>query len=384
MYSRVLRRPIDQKIRHASSRRALQSGQTLVLVALMMIVFIGMLAVILDGGYAFMQKRNAQTAADAGAMAGARELCLTGNTSLAMQVAAEYAITRNRALEADINILDGEVTVTTRIPFSTFFGSVIGRPSITSSAIAAANCFSPGEGTGVLPVAWNCSPPIDPGDSESTDCQIQYNHTYIIMDSKKADEDFYCMDPITMLPAGALDCDYDDDGINDVYAGGDRSWLDLNGGGGGAADLINWVNGGYAGEIVAHTWFGGQTGVANSVFQAAEARVGDIVLLPVYTMYCDQPDKLPEISCPGLYEFGLDTTVPSPGAAALYYHVMTFALFKITCVDAPPYGPCPGNTAAGLPPSAKSIEGVFIKGFSGAVSGDGGIDAGVYTLYLTR
>ena len=44
----------------------------------------------------------------------------------------------------------------------------------------------------------------------------------------------------------------------------------------------------------------------------------------------------------------------------------------------------PGNMAAGFPPNVKSIEGEFIKGFSGGVSGDGGVDAGLYTLYLTR
>ena len=384
MDSRRLYRSINQNTAPDSCRRERQSGQTLVLVALLMVAFIAMLAVILDGGYAYLQKRNAQTAADAGAMAGARELCLSGNLTLASQAAADYAITRNRALEADINIIGGEVSVTTRIPFSTFFGSAIGRPSITSSAIAAADCFLPSAGTGMLPVAWNCSPPVDPGDSESADCQIIYNKLYVIMDMKKVDEDFYCQDPVTKLPPSALDCDFDDDELNDVYAGGDRSWLDLDGGGGGAADLIDWVNGGYGGEIVAHTWFGGQTGVANSVFQAAAARVGDIVLLPVFTKYCDQPDKLPEIGCPGLYDFGQDTTVSTPGAAALYYHVMTFSLFRITCVDAPPYGPCPGHAAAGLPPSAKSIEGVFITGFSGDVSGSGGIDAGLHTLYLTR
>jgi hypothetical protein len=355
----------------------------MVLVALMMIVFIGMLAVVLDGGYAFMQKRNAQTAADAGAMAGARELCLTGDTILATQAAVDYAITRNRALEADVLITGGEVQVTTRIPFSTFFGSMLGRPSITSSAIAAANCFSPGAGTGMLPVAWNCQPPV--GYSESADCQIIYEKPYIIMDSKKADEDFYCQDPPNSgLPAGTLDCDYDDDGLNDVYAGGDRSWLDLDGGGGGAIDLIDWINGGYPGDIVKHTWFVGQTGVATSVFQAAGGRVGDIVVIPVFDKYCDIPGDWPEFACPSLYDLGVDTTVGVPAASALYYHIRTFALFEITCVNAPSVGSCAEHTAAGLPVSAKSIVGEFIKGFPGGVSGDGGLDAGAYTLYLTR
>jgi hypothetical protein len=354
----------------------------MVLVALLMFVFIALLAVIFDGGYAYLQRRNAQTAADAGALAGARELCLTGDVALATQSAFNYAITRNQALEADVVIVGGEVEVTTRIPFATFFGSLIGRPSITSSAIAAAACFSPSAGTGMLPVAWNCSPPV--GVSESEDCQILFEKTYIIMDSRASGDDFKCQDPPNSgMPAGTLDCDYDDDDLNDVLAGGDRSWLDLDGGGGGADELVDWVNGGYAGDLIEHTWFGGQSGVANSIFQAAENRVGDQVLVPVFDKYCDQPDKLPEIACPEIFDVG-DETVASGGAATLYYHVVGFALFEISCVDAPPYGPCPGHTAAGLPASVKTIEGQFVKGFVPGGGGRGGVDAGAFTLYLTR
>ena len=385
MDPRKWRRLINGKRTAGSALRFLQSGQSMVLVALLMMVFIALLAVVFDGGYAYLQRRNAQTAADAGALAGARELCLTGDPVLATQSAFDYALIRNHALEADVSILGDEVQVTTRIPFATFFGSLFGRPAITSSAIAAAACFAPGAGAGMLPVAWNCSPPIDPGDSESNDCQILYGKTFVIMDSKGSGDDFNCQDPPNSgLPAGTLDCDYDDDDLNDVLAGGDRSWLDLDGGGGGASELVGWVNGEYDGDIQYHTWFGGQSGVANSVFQAAAGRVGDVVLIPVFDKYCDQPDKLPEIACPLLYDFGEDTTVASGGASTLYYHVITFALFKITCVDAPPYGPCPGHMAAGLPKSVKTIEGEFVKGYDPGLGGKGELDAGAFTLYLTR
>lgn len=368
-----------------AARGASTLGQSMVLVALLMVALIGMLAVVLDGGYAFLQRRNAQTAADAGALAGAREYCLTGDTGLATAAAIDYAITRNRAIEADILISDGEVQVTTRIPFDTFFGSVLGRPSITAGGVAASKCFPPSAGSGLLPIAWNCSPPIEPGDSDSETCQIQYGKTYIIMDSKTADEDFYCQDPPNSgLPAGALDCDYDNDDLDDLLAGGDRSWLDLNGGGGGSSELVGWINGEFAGEVVEHTWFGGQTGVDNNVFQAAYGREGDTVLIPVFDQYCDQPGMLPETGCALIYHFGLDSTVASGGAATLYYHVVTFALFKIVCVDAPPYGPCPGHVAAGLPNNVKTIEGYFVEGFSAGLEGEGDLDAGAYTVHLTR
>ncbi len=362
-------------------------GQSMVTVAILLFVFIGMLALVLDGGYAYLQRRAAQTAADAGALAGAREYCLVDDVNLAINTALEYAINRNTAIEAEASIdADGIVTVQTHIPFTTFFGQLLGQPTITSSAIAAAGCFVPGAAVGILPVAWNCSPPIEGFPSHSKDCSILFDKLYVIMDSKTSEKDFYCQDPPNSgLPEGTLDCDYDDDGLDDLIAGGDRSWLDLNGGGGGSSELVDWINGGFDGITKIHTWYGGQSGVATDVFQAAAGRVGDYVLFPVFDAYCDQPGALPEYSCPDLYH-SIDTTVPSGGASTLYYHVISFAYFRITCVDAPPYGPCPGHEAAGLPNQVKTIEGYFVKKIPPGLSGKpgGGKDAGAYTLYLIQ
>jgi len=178
-----------------------QSGQSMVLVGLLLVILIGMLALVLDGGYAYLQRRGAQTAADAGALAGARQLCRTGDTTLAIQAALDYAITRNRALEADVAIVDGEVQVTTRIPFPTFFGRVFGRASITASAIAAANCFPPGRATGILPIAWNCPPDETYTDADgNVNCDMLFYKPYIIMNSRKVgDEDTYCIDVLTQI-----------------------------------------------------------------------------------------------------------------------------------------------------------------------------------------
>jgi hypothetical protein len=362
----------------------------MVTVAILLPVLFGMLALVLDGGNAYLQRRAAQTAADAGALAGAREYCLVGDVNLALDTAFDYVDrnrVRNTVIEAEISIdADGIVIVKTYIPFNTFFGQVLGRPTMTASAIAAAACFLPGAATGILPVAWNCSPPIEGLPSDSNSCDILFDKQYVIMDSKTSEKDFYCQDPPNMgLPEGTLDCDYDDDGVNDLLAGGDRSWLDLDGGGGGSNELVDWINGGFNGTAKIHTWYGGQSGVANDVFQAAAGRVGDYVLFPVFDSYCDQPGALPESSCSDLYH-PIDTTVPSGGASTLYYHVISFANFRITCVDAPPYGPCPGHEAAGLPNQVKTIEGYFVRKIPPGLSGKpgGGKDAGAYTLYLIQ
>ncbi len=56
---------------HDSSR---QSGQSLVFVALAIVALVAMAGLIVDGGYAYAMRRQAQNAADAGALAGARAL----------------------------------------------------------------------------------------------------------------------------------------------------------------------------------------------------------------------------------------------------------------------------------------------------------------------
>ncbi len=389
MNSRRLRRSINQNKAPDSSRRERQSGQTLVLVALLMVAFIAMLAVILDGGYAYLQKRNAQTAADAGAMAGARELCLSGDTTLATQVAADYAITRNRALEADIVITGGEVQVTGRIPFSTFFGGLLGQPSITSSAIAAANCFPPSTATGVLPLAWHCALNLVKTDPVTGGkyCDLQFDdgdrvgdlsELYIILNSRKVGEED---DPFCTSEGGPVDCDLDGDGDEELMVGGDRSWLDLSGGGGGASELVDWIRNGFSPQVQMHTWYAGQSGVANSIFFSINA--GSQYVLPVYDKISVGVPVSPQLDL-----VPLDDVVLSSGTWTNYFHVISFSLFIPTCVHATGGDSCllydEYRANGDLGPDDKTIEGFFVKGSAIGLGGQGELDAGAFTLYLTR
>jgi len=359
-------------------------GQSMVIVGLLLVVLLGMLALILDGGYAFLQRRVAQTAADAGALAGATILCRTGNVSLATSTALEYAVPRNHALEATVSIIDGEVEVTTRIPFPTFFGRVLGVPSMTASAVAAATCFPPGAATGVLPVAWNC-PPDDMymGTDGYKHCDMQLNdpdELYIIMNSRKVDEDLHCIED-----GGTVNCDPDNDGYNELLVGGNRTWLDLSGSGSdngnGSAELAYWIKNGFPNKVSMHTWFAGQPGVSVNVFMSVYSIVGQDVLLPVYNAITSGPPPDP-------YDNPDDQIVWSNGASTTYYHVITFAMFRVTCVRAKGSDSCPFydelRDAGTLDPDDKTIEGYFVTGTSPDLSGRGEVYAGVYTLYLTR
>jgi hypothetical protein len=229
---------------------------------------------------------------------------------------------------------------------------------------------------------------------------------YIIVDSTDIENDLVCEDPPPAPgdpPAlGFVDCDLDDDGVNDldVLSGGNRSWLDLDGGGGGASDLSDWIENGFPGEVYTHTWFAGETGVSVSVYNTVHDEVlmdDEVVIIPVFDQYCGGP---PASDCPGLVHNELDdgvddTIVLSGGSSTDYFHIVSFALFKVSCVDAGSHpgggNTCPGNEQLQdwniINPSGKTIEGCFIQGTApglGGGSGGGGPFVGAYVVYLTR
>ena len=382
------------------SHRHSENGQSVVIVTLLLLALMGMLAIVLDGGNGFFQRRAAQNAADAGALAGARELCL-GNADIAVASAIEYAIVRNGAVEADAtaDANTGLVVVNTGIPFETTFGRVLGSDELTAGATATAGCFVPTNGEGVLPISWSCRA----GDLEynpEEGCNVSPYHDLIIMDSIDVALD-HCQ------PVGNIVCDIDDppDGRLDLLRGGDRSWLDLNGAtnecGGGAAELSCWFENGYGAPVSVHTWAPEGGGVAVSIFQTAydnygypgAPKWGKILLLPVFDYTCQgDPQEAPCTDWHGGDIIAGGTACPSGQDC---FHIIAWSGFVITCVSDGPAHDCPLKDAAivatdpypdSYENNTKTIEGHFITGFIPNVSGAGGgaANAGLYTLFLIK
>ncbi|HBX70237.1 MAG TPA: hypothetical protein DEH25_12890, partial [Chloroflexi bacterium] len=227
--------------------RVREQGQTIVLVLILFLGMLAMLALVLDGGNMYAQRRAAQVAADAGALAGARYLCgEEPNYSLATNDANEYAVNQNEAQTAAITFPQaGIIEVTTSIDFVPFFAQVIGFDNFSVSATAAAGCEAPSGGN-VVPIAWSCPPPVPDEDGnlpEDELCGFEYNHCtqaeidagtceppiYVFMDT----DTLNCIDPPnspsgTPGPSNVVDCDWDDDGVDDAWAGvSNRGWLNL-------------------------------------------------------------------------------------------------------------------------------------------------------------
>jgi hypothetical protein len=376
--------------RHNSSS---ERGQSMIIIAVFMVALIGMLALVLDGGLGYAKRRQSQNAADAAALAGADALCDSDPAPDARTVAEEYVVLNGGSDPANEDIIIGEreITVTAYVSHPTFFAGIFGSEEITAAATATAGCFVPCDAY-VVPIAWACQPPV--GGVIDDACAIDYGTLttpgplYVIMDSKSVNTDFVCQDPPNSgLPVGTLDCDLDNDGANELLAYGNRSWLDLDGGGGGANELKDWMAGSYDDPISIHTWFGGQPGTTDVVYQVAATRIDQIVFLPVFDAFCE---GWPSTECPDAYHFGpdpIDTVVASGGANQLYFHVIAFSPFRITCVSAKPSDHCPGKSAAMaanpgvIKNNTRTIEGYFIHDYYGTGACDGPA-AGAYTIYL--
>ncbi len=117
------------------NRRKQQSGSILIIGTISMFVLFGFMGLAIDAGYMYFHKRRMQTAADAGALAGAQELM--------HQYAAPYSTVQTAALK-DTSLNDfpngGDVTVTVNMPpqfgakagQAGFVEVIIGQPQPTT------------------------------------------------------------------------------------------------------------------------------------------------------------------------------------------------------------------------------------------------------------
>jgi len=238
---------------------------------------------------------------------------------------------------------------------------------------------------------------------EGEACTVNDDPMYIIADSNTITVDTLCQEPPNSgKPAWAVDCDLDNDGNNDItlLSGGSRAWLDLDGGGGGANELKDWIKGGFVDEIYPHTWVAAQTGVTGAVYDTVHDYIlNKNVIIPVFDMFC--PKGSPTTNCPSLLHPNAsdpdhtDTVVGNEPHD--YFHLISFAYWYTTCVDSGSHKNCPGRKklndilkAAGWKNgdinSLMTMEGCFREGFvPGVKGGGGGIPyAGLWTIYLTR
>ncbi len=353
------------------------------------LVIIVMAALLVDGGTLLANRRQAQNAADAGALAGARVYC-DGGSNTEIETAITKYVTENGAVlvewyptnenvgnNADdiAGLVKGEVVVTTTIDQGSFFAKVMGEDNLRVTATAGAGCFAY-KPHAVLPIAWSCREPAAGSDSpecdilkldyedvaevaddyittfpefgvgEPDDTQIEaisndlfdLNETYIyiVMDSEAV-----CGEDIK--------CDLFDDGVarNQLESGGNRGWLNLLGSSSATGGLEGLIDGSKVAVAKIHTWYSGISGNRPVVYDALQTRLDEIVWIPVFNWICDDVDNgqataacldgahndpYVGVSLPGDMEE--DYILGNP--ATPMYHIVAYVPFFPTCVHYAP------------------------------------------------
>jgi hypothetical protein len=409
-----------------------ERGQSLVIIAIAFLALVAMVALIIDGGSLYLNRRNAQTAADAAALAGAHELCVNkGSDSAIQDVVDQYAITENGATaveNVDIDRTNKAVVVQTMLETSSFFAGVLGYENNTVRAEASAGCFPPSSSAHLLPIAWACQPPVggstdactihsipwelfkneilpaygsrlhkngdlmlDEGNEVTSGSYVDAAPTnpstgkpstiaYLVMD----DNTFNTAQCAPPIGSGTLICDFNGDGILDLTGGGDRGWLAMDGSNG-ASTLVDILVTGYPVEMSLPRWFPDNPGAKKNAFIKAENVIeDDIALAPVYNAYCLSTTAA---ALPGradcAYQAG-DLITSGPGSPT-YVRVAGFAPFIVTCVSANPGDKCPVKKSAGLDNNTPSFEGYFVSGYTAGTGIDpNGFDLGTYVISLTK
>ena len=253
---------------------SIERGQTLVIVAVVLVVLVAFLALVLDMGNIYAQRRRVQNAADAGALAGARALALNQVTSTIESAIREYTVTRNGADSYSATILTRTVVVTASKAFSTYFASIVGVPSFSVWASATSGYGFPGAWQGgLLPTAVHTAAVVLDRDIEIWD------------DAKTASN-----------PSAG------------VFADGQRGWLNFNGGDVSNSELVYWVTYGWSGTVNVGMWINGDPGTRTSALHAMDVvRTRTIVFVPIY-----------DVVRPGVM-----------GNGQIDYHIVAFGAFYV-------------------------------------------------------
>jgi len=289
-----------------------ETGQALVQVAIMLVVLLGFVALAIDVGMIYAERRHMQNAADAGALAGARELCISGNKTQAEARAQEYTVTQNGATSADIDVRGNVVDVVAHISADTFLAGILGIADVAIQADAAAACGGATSACGLWPVAFSRSAWerfYDPGDGTCTPRRIVIwsgdndNQAPPSCGPKwPKNEKCVCKDKDTGKPTDDLCRCYkcvDNAGEYSLVSSEGRAWLDFSNvalpvlnpepfgefcpkKGCGESELECYIRNKSATRIRVDSCIDGANGVKAGVADGVDSRIGQFVSIPLY------------------------------------------------------------------------------------------------------
>ena len=336
-----------------------ERGQALLHVALSLVVVLLIAGLAIDVGHYYVERRRMQNAAAAGALAGARELCLGHLSSSALLVARDYAGPRNGALQVEAVVSGNKVIVTATVPVTSYFARLIGIISANVSAVSKAACGAANTACGIFPLA------MDFDTWKSVPCDTEF----YVWSSEN--------DPLD--PDLCTKCDCDHFLGKDQLGPGERGWLDLpstdarfpddcNVENCGEAAIRCYLENDWPGIIEKNQCIPGKPGVSADALHSISTRIGDSFTILLWAPgVCTSENTVGE--CPG------------DG-----YYIVDFGRARIVDVKNSKFDPLPGYKPFDCPNPQKLIlvEKICDYDFSecGSTSGDTVPTDGVGTVSL--
>lgn len=407
--------------------RRFETAQILPFVAVAFLVTIMLAAVMVDGGSLLLNRRSAQAAADAGALAGAKQLCNVdsqANRAAAIAVATDY-VTRNNGA-----IPDGQpptiitvpmlgypilsINVKTSVTNRSFFAGIFGATGLTSAAEATAGCYHPSQIVRMLPIAFFYdSPPVKNEDADCSDetepCNlVNWDYTELLDTLRATASSNLPLDDIYIVSDNTKICEKDYSGaivctsMND--SGGNRTWIDLTLATEDANNLKQIIQQGVSNPLILPTWLNGKPGTVSAVSDETIYSELDpivdyadlavrLIIVPVYDRYCLNN---PENNCADPDDKFDYLDRPNSDS----YRIVGLAPFVVTCVtknEACVFGQCtkdydnddicPGYKYSDPGKLEKNaIEGYFVDGSPLDIFTQGtfGVDVGLDVVSLTK
>jgi hypothetical protein len=250
-------------------------------------------ALAIEAGNVYGVRRQLQNAADAGALAAARELCLGRSEQTATDKAIDYlrrnGLNNDAIAISNISIDDNRVSVQASMLADTVLARVLNWNEVTVDATAKSACGGANSACGLWPIA------LDATLFENAQC----GQTLYIWDA-----DFDKIEAACVIGGVKRDicdcyvCDSDTDGSNDFafVSTIDRAWMDFpdtpsedvyldpcKSTGCGASELACRIRSDYGGRVELPACIPGLRGIKAGVKDDINERAGETVSVPLYS-----------------------------------------------------------------------------------------------------
>lgn len=229
-----------------------EDGQAVLMTVLFLVLLLGAAGLTIDVGAWYREQRQAQSTADAAALAGAQ--ALPADAATAGVLAQQYASANGGGVPTggitfqSTYMTDDTVSVKVQRTAPSFFARLFSVSSVSVGATASARAGTPDQVLGVAPIVVNKLHPMLSGPG----CP--------------------CFGVETTLPLGK-------DGAPGAFG-----LIDLNGGSNSAAELADWIQNGYPDylDLGQYESDPGAKFNSNGVQDALASKVGKELLFPVY------------------------------------------------------------------------------------------------------